>query len=97
MEEPRRRGDSVDEEGGGEVLVEETGLVLDLVDDPVPPLENLHEQLLHRRRRSLFRHELDNRRSEFRERERERDASDAGSCSRRFLCGRRRWILERWR
>lgn len=51
-EEPGRRGEAVDEEGGGEVLVEEAGLVLDLADDPVLPLEDLREQPLHRRRPS---------------------------------------------
>jgi hypothetical protein len=47
--EPGRRGNSVNEEFRGEVLVEEMGLVLGLVDNPPLPLEDLHEQLLYRR------------------------------------------------
>lgn len=47
--EPRRRGNSVNEEFGGEVLVEEMGLVLGVVDDPPLPLKDLHEELLYRR------------------------------------------------
>ena len=47
--EPWRRGNFVNEEFGGEVLVEEMGLVLGLIDDPPLPLEDLHEQLLYRR------------------------------------------------
>lgn len=53
-EEPRRGRNPVDEESGGEVLVKEVGLVLDLVDDPLLPLEHLHEQLLHRRHLLCF-------------------------------------------
>lgn len=47
--EPRRRNDSIDNELGSEMLVKKIGLVLGLVDDPLLPLEDLHEQLLHRR------------------------------------------------
>lgn len=47
--EPWGRGNSVNKEFGGEVLVKEMGLLLDLVDNPRLPLEDLHEKLLYRR------------------------------------------------
>lgn len=55
--QPRRRNNSIDNELGREVLVKEIGLVLGLVDDPLLPLEDLHEQLLHRRHASQNGHE----------------------------------------
>lgn len=55
--EPRRRNNSIDDELGSKVLVEEIGLVLGLVNDPLLPLEDLHEQLLHRRHVSQKGHE----------------------------------------
>ena len=41
--QPWRRGDSVNEEFGSEVLVEEKGLVLGLVDDRPFPIEDLRQ------------------------------------------------------
>ena len=41
--EPRRRNNSIDNELGSEVLVEEIGLLLGLVDDPLLPFEDLDE------------------------------------------------------
>ena len=50
--QPRRRDDSVNEEFGSEVLVEEKGLVLGLVDDRPFPIEDLRQKLLYRRHSS---------------------------------------------
>ena len=76
--EPWGRGNSVNKEFGGEVLVKEMGLLLDLVDNPRLPLEDLHEKLLYRRHFLTFAVMKIHRNPREREREREWDLGFGG-------------------
>lgn len=58
IQEPWRRSNSFDYKFRSEVLAIQFGLLLDLFDDPILPLEDLYEQILHRRHVHPKRHRI---------------------------------------
>lgn len=65
-------------EFGSEAMVEEIGLVLDMVDDRLLPLEDLDEELLYRRHFSQCCHGIPPNPSERKHIEREREKEFTG-------------------